>query len=120
MPSDSVVYKPTLGTAKPIVRPENTYEACNSKLSEHEDSDEVDEEEEDEDEDNKDYGKLVTPPIPMSKLRMPAFPKSPGVDLLAELDAAAAPPDVRIFESFDHGRQPLGSTSGDATVFNEA
>ena len=93
MPSDSLVYKPILGAAKPIVRPENTYGARKFKSSEDEDSDKEEDEEEEEDEDNEDYGKLVTPPIPMSKFRMPTFPKPQGVDLLEEFDAAAAPPE---------------------------
>ena len=93
MLSDSLVYKPILGATKPIVRPENTYEARKSKSSEDEDSNEEEDEKEEEDEDNEDDGKLVTPPIPMSKLRMPTFPKPQGVDLLEEFDAAAAPPE---------------------------
>ena len=87
MPSECLVYKPILGVAKPIVRPENTYEARKSKSSEDEDSDE------EEDEDNEDDGKFVTPPIPRSKFRMPTFPKLQGVDLLEEFDAEAAPPE---------------------------
>ena len=82
MPSDSLVYKPILGAAKPVVRSEYTYEARKSKSSEDEDSDEEEDEEEEEDGDNEDDGKLVTPPIPMPKFRMPTFLKPQGVDLL--------------------------------------